>query len=498
MSGPKLMGITCDPEIIRRNQERLRKIGKQAYYMAAFEGVNEDILNTQKWVKEYGRDTISSIIVQSDDIYIVKNKIEDLKNTIIDELENEKLNNSIIEPNSIDKLSAMVCNKIKNIPKWKKHFMQQMSPLFEGLQYEVQKYQRNREEQLRKYNEFTKKMENIVGDDSVIIHKNERGEVFADLDYALKRQDSDKDKKEDVEQRQDIAFTLEEMALIETMQRDMKKYCEELDQNEKNRKHLNEINQNINKILLEDSIYDWDEKRKLLHLIKYDYHILNKKIATLYAERENKVHYRASLENQYVSFCKALGKEEEIVGDLSEQELEEKISDMQELLVRQEQRIYIEEQITEIMQQYGYSGVSAINLHDSEKTSRIYFEDGNQRKICSAFGDGVLMLQVVGEGEHPPTKSEKEVQVKEQGAFCELYPEIKKELKKRHINIQTETCMPISQDSATNVKIERQESIRKSTKRFSVIHRTYQVVDEEEQRLVSGKEKYMYRVEGDK
>lgn len=28
MSGPKMVGVTCDPEVIARNNERLRQIGK--------------------------------------------------------------------------------------------------------------------------------------------------------------------------------------------------------------------------------------------------------------------------------------------------------------------------------------------------------------------------------------------------------------------------------------------------------------------------------------
>ena len=28
MSGPKMVGITCDPEVIARNNERLKQVGK--------------------------------------------------------------------------------------------------------------------------------------------------------------------------------------------------------------------------------------------------------------------------------------------------------------------------------------------------------------------------------------------------------------------------------------------------------------------------------------
>lgn len=58
MIGSKLAGITCDPKVIARNHERLRKIGKEAYYSEFYKDVNID--NTAVWVENYSISTIGS------------------------------------------------------------------------------------------------------------------------------------------------------------------------------------------------------------------------------------------------------------------------------------------------------------------------------------------------------------------------------------------------------------------------------------------------------
>ena len=77
---------------------------------------------------------------------------------------------------------------------------------------------------------------------------------------------------------------------------------------------------------------------------------------------------------------------------------------------------------------------------------------------------------MVGEGSHPPTKAETEEQLRQQAAFCTMYPKIREELKKRGIHVETEDLEPVSEKHVLNVEIQRQKNIKKSTKRFSFRH----------------------------
>ena len=46
MSGPKMVGITCDQEVIARNNERLKQIGKERYFKDLFADITKDISKT--------------------------------------------------------------------------------------------------------------------------------------------------------------------------------------------------------------------------------------------------------------------------------------------------------------------------------------------------------------------------------------------------------------------------------------------------------------------
>ena len=61
MSGPKMVGITCDQEVIARNNERLKQIGKERYFKDLFADINIDIANTAKWVENYGNKTLNKL-----------------------------------------------------------------------------------------------------------------------------------------------------------------------------------------------------------------------------------------------------------------------------------------------------------------------------------------------------------------------------------------------------------------------------------------------------
>ena len=80
------------------------------------------------------------------------------------------------------------------------------------------------------------------------------------------------------------------------------------------------------------------------------------------------------------------------------------------------------------------------------------------------------MMNVIGEGDNPPTDAEVKAMVRQQVAFCDLYPNIREQLLEKGIHIDYENLMPVSAEQTSNEHIVRQKNIRKSTKRFSFRH----------------------------
>ena len=82
----------------------------------------------------------------------------------------------------------------------------------------------------------------------------------------------------------------------------------------------------------------------------------------------------------------------------------------------------------------------------------------------------MIQMNVIGEGENPPTQDEVRNMVHQQEAFCDLYPKIREQLLEKGIHINYENLMPVSAEQVSNEKIVRQKNIRRSTKRFSFRH----------------------------
>lgn len=88
------------------------------------------------------------------------------------------------------------------------------------------------------------------------------------------------------------------------------------------------------------------------------------------------------------------------------EELRERVNNLRSRVEKQESRIYIEESIENIMKDYGYASISSYQLHNADSVSRIIFEDNKGEKISTSFGDGMIMMNVIGEGDNPPTDAE--------------------------------------------------------------------------------------------
>lgn len=473
MSGPKLVGITCDEAIIRRNQERLRQIGKIAYYTSIFKDTNTDVDNTKKWILNYAADTLDKVAYDDNEIQKMLYQIKVIKEEYMQTLEQNKLNLSQIEDRSAEELNALACDLVTNIPKWKKQcidsiseILAQLQPVYESIQRECQETEKRKTERSmlkRKREQEVERSQQMARERSMISGSEGFGKISLAVEIA-KKEKAEEEKGE---------YTLAELALIENIKNELENYKKLDILGKEEKKLIEDICYYYPMLDLEDDNYSMNGKRNILEMIKFNYYVLTKKAAQRQAQIETEQEQRRSYELEYLTFCDALNKEKEEMANMTLPELMRQVERMRITVEKQEQRIYVEDTVADIMKKYGYSGISSVHLHEADEVSRIVFSDEEDKKICTSFGNGTVMMQVVGEGNHEPSEYEVQELVKQQGAFCKIYPEIKKELEERQIHILSENCAPVSAESAVNIEIQRQQDIKQHTKRHSVLKRKY-------------------------
>lgn len=474
MSGPKMVGITCDPEVIARNNERLKQVGKDNYYRGVFKNINVDIENTALWVKNYGNMTLNRLPDGYGDESGMLRKVEQLKEDYASRINEKKIDTSITNVYSAQKLNQIGVEKVKDIPKWKEEFLREISVVLRKLQEDIEEFNagikqvKNENERiskeskkwLEKFDEERNNIENVnikqihierfLGDETDIPFMQEQKE-YADPEL--------------------FPFTIEELALLEMLQNDLEEYSKLdylTDKEEKLIHNLKEELQSIND--MSEKAYSMKSKRAVLQQMRMEYARLDKYVSILRAAKNEEMEERGTLELEYISFCRALDIKQVNYEEFSIQELRECVDDLRSKVEKQESRIYIEESVENIMKDYGYASISSYQLHNADSVSRIIFEDRKGGKISTSFGDGMIMMNVIGEGDNPPTDAEVKEMVHQQVAFCDLYPNIREQLLKKGIHIDYETLMPVSAEQTSNEHIVRQKNIRKSTKRFSFRH----------------------------
>ena len=368
----------------------------------------------------------------------------------------------------------MGVKKVQDMPKWKEKFLSEMSDVLKRLQADIEEFKsgikqikneneraaRGSREWMEKIEKEKEKLEN-VNINSVRIERymgNEKDIPFM----------PEKDEYIDPET---LPFTIEELALLEMLQADMGEYSKIDYLTEKERGLLYELNQDL--ICINDTserAYSMKSKRAVLQQMRMKYARLEKYVSMLVAARNAEMEERSTLELEYISFCQALDVKRANYEEFTIQELRERVNNLRSRVEKQESRIYIEESIENIMKDYGYASISSYQLHNADSVSRIIFEDNKGEKISTSFGDGMIMMNVIGEGDNPPTDAEVKEMVRQQVAFCDLYPNIREQLQEKGIHIDYENLMSVSAEQTSNEHIMRQKNIRKSTKRFSFRH----------------------------
>lgn len=418
MSGPKLLGITHDPEIIRMNNERLAMIGKNAYYGDRFKSMNVDIENEKKWVENYALDLIS---IFNDDIEEIKNQItqiESIKKRYINMLEVSKLNESLIDINNANELNKIVCNKIKMLPEIKQKLIKEISVKLRAIQEIID---RKKAEEIRRQQKIEADKKNEYNTVSEMAEKRssaERTKVFQSIIFY----DVENRNVKTVGLNEDLS--LEELAIVENIAKEVNGMKDMSVITENDRRLIRIIFEELENIN-DKKKYSATARKNILEEMKMYFQMLDKNVAESISDMVEKNAYR----DQLLYECSGLSEILNINVPLNVgiTELETIRKDLQEKAAILEEKMYTQETITEVMKKYGYSNILTFNLNDYDKASKIIFENDGM-KICASIGDGAMMLQVVGIGDTEPTSKEKEQQVRQQGAFCKIYPDIKSEL----------------------------------------------------------------------
>lgn len=293
MSGPKMVGVTCDPEVIARNNERLRQIGKDNYFRGLFGNINKDVENTALWVKNYGNVTLNTIPIGYGDTSGILEEVNLLKEKYADDINKKKFDLGIIASLGVEELREMGVKKVQDMPKWKEKFLSEMSDVLIRLQADIEEFKsgikqikneneraaRGSREWMEKIEKEKEKLEN-VNINSVRIERymgNEKDIPFM----------PEKDEYIDPET---LPFTIEELALLEMLQADMGEYSKIDYLTEKERGLLYELNQDL--ICINDTserAYSMKSKRAVLQQMRMKYARLEKYVSMLVADRKSVV-----------------------------------------------------------------------------------------------------------------------------------------------------------------------------------------------------------------
>lgn len=135
-----MVGVTCDPEVIARNNERLRQIGKDNYFRGLFGNINKDVENTALWIKNYGNVTLNTIPIGYGDTSGILEEVNLLKEKYADGINKKKFDLGIIASLGVEELREMGVKKVQDIPKWKEEFLSEMSSVLKKLQKDIDEF----------------------------------------------------------------------------------------------------------------------------------------------------------------------------------------------------------------------------------------------------------------------------------------------------------------------------------------------------------------------
>lgn len=447
MSGPKLMHITNDPEVIERIKDQLNTIGKENYFSSQIQSINIDIKNEISWVKNYVKETINNTVIQQDKVEYLNNSLIKIQNNYLSRLNSLLLSDAIIGENSITELNNLIVSRIKELPRVKRKLMTDILDKIDLIKKNIQKEEYEKQLKIQK-----EKIDEYNNEESAAENRSKtvRTEVY----------DSILDNTDVEDNIEEIDLSSEDYVLLNTIRAgvsELKGMDILTSEDEKYMKMILEDIDNIN----EKEKYSVSARKNILVSISTYYHILEKSISHSLSNEILKDAKKKQMLLQYQFLCDYLETEpQNNINNIEEDKFENIINDLTKQASDKAYRMYVEDTISNIMKEYGYDSVASYNIGEDKKNSRIVFSNDNIN-ICSSVSKDAVMIQVVGIGEQQPTKEEVHEQVEHQGALCSLYPQIKEKMEENNIHIINENCAPISEDSVMNISISKVPNKRK-------------------------------------
>ena len=488
MSGPKLMQVTTSPLAILINEAVFMAVGKVAYFSPKIEGVNKDIENEIEWFENYVEQVKTTIPGGGggggDAVNASLKRITIIKNKYTSEMRRSIVSKEVLDELEAPEINQMLVNAIRMLPVKKEAFVEEISEALKYVEVEMKKARekelakkrelakieaRKREEKRAREKEAYKNNEKTYAEEienyketlkaDLELEQNDEGWVQFDLEDMERPAIGNGDEPESEPDFPDISEQIKIEMISCDLESSIKSEC--LEDEEKDL--LCKLTSDLDNLKTDNEFFSPSSKRVILKRLEINYNALNKMIAKRKMAEAETMKVRGSLEAEYLTYTKALEMTAEDVSRLSLEELDKKAYQLRDMMLERVRAEYMEDAITEIMQNKGYASVSTSTVSE-DGISCMVFENDENMNIRASMNDDMIMIEVVGNGENEPTPEEIKQIVSNQGELCRIYPEIKAELEEKGIHIESETCAPISADTAKNIPIGNKKEKKK--KRF--------------------------------
>lgn len=160
----------------------------------------------------------------------------------------------------------------------------------------------------------------------------------------------------------------------------------------------------------------------------------------------------------YSAACAVAGLEPREVSRFeSGKQLAAETKRMRELGLQRREQEYVQEQIKEVMQALNYDVIRSDILQPAANGIRELYSLGAETAISTFISDtGTVMMEVVAIGDETPLTEYEIIQMlRNQDAFCDLYPKLVEELKKRGVILAKKVYQPPHRDFVRKITIRK-------------------------------------------
>lgn len=442
MSGPKNMYIETDPWAIEQINAEIDEIGTAEYYKNQVYATNSDLRNTIEWIYQYA--VISTNKLKGTESYkSTLEKIALIKQQYSQLIENEIIQDNLVYQLGKYQLNELVMGKINFIPNIKGRFegsiSKALNELDELLRMEEEKKRIGLEKQKKREEEEKKRaFEDGIKSSQRAKKTNLNDIVFSSNKINLDQVSFELEFK-DIVQVEELLNKIEECLA-----------CKSIIISEK--KSLEQSKKQLENIVVDTDI-SLNEKRKIIKYNKECLFILNEFINKKIVNEIISNKERELLIYEFKALCEVLridcGLER-----LDNIGLQDMINQLKSKLRDKMELDFIEHNLNEVMAGCGFDICSSSKLDENKTLAQNIFTINENTAVNTYTDSEMIMLEVVAIGNNEElTTKEVDQTLKEMRKFCELYPRIKEELKKRGVNINSESVVPPQKEVVKKMKL---------------------------------------------